>query len=181
MMLAMTPDQEAPGHPLSEVVQVQVVGSDDWEVWRALRLQALSEAPYAFSSTLAEWEGAPEARWRDRLSMPAGRCVVAALDGRPVGMASGVPGDEPATVELVSMYVAPEGRGRGVADALVRGVEEWALEVGADRLCLGVRATNDRARRMYERYGLVVTGERPRSTPDEPLELEMAKELGPIA
>jgi len=178
MMLAMTPDEEPPGHLPSDAVRLVVVTPEDWQAWRELRLRALAEAPYAFSSTLADWEAAPEARWRDRLAVADSRSFLALAGGRAVGMASGIPGDEQGTVELVSMYVAPEGRSLGVADALVHDVEAWALEVGAARLCLGVRATNDRARRVYERHGLVVTGERERDTPDEPLELEMSKELG---
>ena len=181
MMLAMAPDEEAPGRRPYAVVQLRVATPDDWVSWRELRLRALADAPYAFSSTLAEWETAPAERWRQRLDLADSLSVLALVDGRAVGMASGIPGAGPGTVELVSMYVAPESRSAGVADALVRAVEAWAVGSGATRLCLGVRATNDRARRVYERHGLVVTGERERSSEDEPLELEMCKELGPLA
>lgn len=48
---------------------------DDWPIWRELRLAALAEAPQAFGSRLADWqgEGDREERWRDRLSIP-GSC-----------------------------------------------------------------------------------------------------------
>jgi len=42
---------------------------------------------------LAEWQGAGDRaeRWRARLEIPDSHNVVAVLDGRPVGMVSGVP------------------------------------------------------------------------------------------
>src|SRR5579875_3297701 len=51
-------------------VVLAAVGPEDWRRWRALRLAALAEAPWAFSSTLAQWSGPgdTEARWKDRLA-----------------------------------------------------------------------------------------------------------------
>ncbi len=37
------------------VINDRMVGVEDWQLWRDLRLEALQEAPYAFGSTLAEW------------------------------------------------------------------------------------------------------------------------------
>jgi hypothetical protein len=39
------------------VIEVQLLGPDDWQLWRQLRLQALEKSAAAFSSTLAEWTG----------------------------------------------------------------------------------------------------------------------------
>ena len=118
-----------------------------------MRLAALAEAPYAFGSTLEEWSGVGdvEGRWRERLlSVPLN--LIADLDGRSVGMASGTaPVD--GEVELISMWVAPEGRGRGVGDALVDAIVRWARNQGAVRLVLGVRQANQHAATLYERHG----------------------------
>ena len=85
---------------------------DDWRLWRELRMEALREAPSAFGSTLADWQGAGdrEERWRERL-MTVSFNVAALKDGRPVGMVSGVQGE--LDVELISLWVAPYARGRG--------------------------------------------------------------------
>jgi ribosomal protein S18 acetylase RimI-like enzyme len=162
--------------PSSEV-ELRVVTPDDWELWRALRLEALAEAPYAFGSTLADWETAPPDRWQARLAVQGSHNLVATVSGRPSGMASGIPGDDPGAVELISMWVAPAARGLAVGDLLVGGVERWARDQGAQTLCLDVVASNDRARRVYERHGLTVTGEVERESPDDPLELRMCKPL----
>lgn len=157
--------------------ELRVLTPDEWESWRAIRLEALATAPYAFSSVHADWVDAPEERWRGRLAVPGSHNVVAFVDAAPVGMATGVPDRD--AVELISMYVAPDARGTGVAGALVQGIEDWARTRRAERLCLDVREGNGAARRLYERHGLVVVGEAERESPDDPLELRMCKQLEP--
>jgi ribosomal protein S18 acetylase RimI-like enzyme len=75
-------------------------------------------------------------------------------------MASGVPteGDDGAA-ELISMWVSPAARGRGVGDRLVRAVEEWARQAGAGLLRLAVTEGNDSAITLYRRCGFADTGE----------------------
>jgi ribosomal protein S18 acetylase RimI-like enzyme len=145
----------------STMIETRVLADDDWKVWRELRLAALTEAPYAFGSQLADWQGTGdrEQRWRDRLSLPGSYNVVAVLDGQPVGMASGVPTDQDGVVELISMYVAPAGRGRGVGDHLLHAVERWAQQVGAATLRLAVAEGNRNALALYQRNGFHDTGE----------------------
>lgn len=141
--------------------EVRVLSPDDWELWRELRLRALAEAPYAFSSTLADWQGDGDSadRWRGRLGISGSYNVVVALDGQPVGMASGVPGEVDAVVELISMWVAPEARGRGVGDELLQAIASWARGVGARELRLAVVADNPAAVGVYQRNGFHLTGE----------------------
>jgi ribosomal protein S18 acetylase RimI-like enzyme len=159
-------------------VELRVATPDDWETWRVIRLEALAEAPYAFGSRHADWERADEGRWRARLGLEGSHNVVAFAGRIPVGMATGVPGDDRAVAELISMYVAPEARGSGLAARLIDEVGRWAAGQGARTLCLDVRADNRPALHAYERQGFTVTGEVDRSTPDEPLELRMCKSLG---
>lgn len=52
------------------MLQLRVLAPEDWRLWRGLRLEALREAPYAFGSKLADWQGDGDTqeRWRDRLA-----------------------------------------------------------------------------------------------------------------
>ena len=61
------------------MVELWVVTPEAWRTWRELRLAALAEAPYAFTSRLADWqgEGDREDRWRERLEIPQGSFYVA--------------------------------------------------------------------------------------------------------
>ncbi|MEV6371493.1 GNAT family N-acetyltransferase [Micromonospora musae] len=143
------------------MIETLVLTEGDWKIWRELRLTALTEAPYAFGSQLADWQGDGdrEDRWRSRLAIAGSYNVVAILDGQPVGMASGVPTDRDGVVELISMYVAPVGRGRGVGDHLLHSVEQWARQVGAGTLRLAVVEGNENASALYRRNGFHDTGE----------------------
>lgn len=137
------------------MIEIQVLTPDDWKAWRALRLAALAEAPYAFGSTLAQWqgEGDREERWRDRLASPGSYNLIASIDGEPVGMGSGAPSEDEGTVELLSMWVAPAGRGKGVGDRLIEEIESWALAQGASRFALAVTDGNRAATGLYLRHG----------------------------
>ncbi|GAA3173570.1 MULTISPECIES: GNAT family N-acetyltransferase [Streptomyces] len=140
------------------MVQLRVLTTSDWPLWRAVRLAALSEAPHAFKAGLAEWHNGGEARWRERLAMPDAYCVVALLDGEAVGVAAGLPGDGGAC-ELRSVWVSPQARGRSVGNQLIAAVEGWARQRGATTLKLAVLPGNEPAAALYRRNGFVDTGE----------------------
>ncbi|MFE2182326.1 GNAT family N-acetyltransferase [Streptomyces sp. NPDC059455] len=146
------------------MVRLRVVTTDDWPLWRDVRRAALAEAPHAFKSRLADWHRGGEERWRARLEMPDAYHVVALLDGRAAGMASGMPGDgggdgDGRPPELRSVWVSPEARGHGVGGRLIAAVETWALRTGATALRLAVIPGNAPAIALYERHGFAATRE----------------------
>ncbi|MFI6828878.1 GNAT family N-acetyltransferase [Kribbella sp. NPDC050241] len=160
------------------MIELRDIGADDWKLWRDLRVAALTEAPYAFGSQLADWVDAPEERWRERLSAPGAYQVIASLDGTPVGMVGGFPGEETGTAELVSMWIAPTGRGRGVGDTLITTIAQWASGTGARVLKLSVADGNDPAHKLYLRNGFADTDELGDLMPDGVRrELVMRKQL----
>jgi ribosomal protein S18 acetylase RimI-like enzyme len=137
-------------------ISIRVLTSDEWPLFRELRLQALREAPYAFSSTLAQWQGGrdTEDRWRERLeNVPFN--AIAFFGGIPAGMVSGTKPNEHRGIELISMWVMPAARGTGVAGALVTSLIDWATERGAAEIWLDVAEANERAKAFYRRQGFV--------------------------
>lgn len=81
------------------------------------------------------------------------------------------------TVELISMWVAPFARGRGVGDALIQAIVPWAEKQHADRLVLSVRNDNARAIALYARHGFIDAGPDPTIAGGEPPERRMIKSL----
>jgi ribosomal protein S18 acetylase RimI-like enzyme len=163
------------------VIEVRALTPAGWQIWRELRLAALAGAPAAFRSRLADWQGADEERWRDRLAIPGSVNLVALLEGKPAGMASGVPGED-GIPELISMWVSPAGRGKGIGDRLVQAVAQWARLQGAAVLRLAVAEDNEQAATLYRRNGFTDTGELTGPLPDGiRMEKVMVKQFRPPA
>jgi ribosomal protein S18 acetylase RimI-like enzyme len=144
---------------LAKQLRVQRLGVDEWQLWRALRVEALTEAPEAFCATLAQWQGPGdvEERWRARLTtVPLN--LIAFLDGEPAGIVSATVLDERSVSELISLWVAPAGRGQGVGEALIAAVLAWARTQDAVGVGLGVREGNAAAIALYSRNGFVDEG-----------------------
>lgn len=141
------------------MITVRSIPVDDWRAWRELRLEALREAPASFGSTLAQWQGAgdTEERWRARLTdVPFN--LIAELESTPAGIASGTAPLPDGSVELISMWVAPFARGRGVGDALVAAVINWARTQHANRVLLCVYPHNANAIALYKRQNFSECG-----------------------
>ena len=146
----------------------------DEPVLRALRLEALTEAPDAFASTHARELARTPEDWRRWLS--PGVTLVLEHDGSARGLVAGMhDAGEPAVVSLLSMWVHPHLRGSGAADALVKEHLAWARHEGAKLVRLDVMATNDRARRFYERHGFRLTGRQTLREADGRIELGMER------
>jgi ribosomal protein S18 acetylase RimI-like enzyme len=124
---------------------------------RAIRLRALADAPDAFASTLADAEALDVERWEAQVeALPTFVWCEAGVD---LGMVRCAPyDDDPDAAYLISMWVAPEARGRGIGDALVAAVAAWARDRGLRRVFLDVGEQNRSARALYERAGFVSSG-----------------------
>jgi ribosomal-protein-alanine N-acetyltransferase len=79
--------------------------------------------------------------------------------------------------ELVSVAVDPAARGRGAASALMESTLRRLRRRGAARIGLVVKATNDKARAFYERYGFLKVRKAPRYYEDGADGWRMARSL----
>jgi GNAT superfamily N-acetyltransferase len=164
------------------MVMVRETVESDWPALRDIRLEALRDAPTAFGSTYEREVLRGEEHWRGR-SAGGGTFLGYLPEDRPsdpAGLIGGYQMD-PIIVELVSMYVRPRARGRGVGDALVATVIDWAGQKNATSVHLWVTETNFRARALYERCGFTPTGER-QPLPSDPSigEIAMARRLSGV-
>ena len=144
------------------------IGEEDWQRLRDVRLRALEQDPAAFLETHARAETFPEEHWRMRAAATDSQASFACeRDGRFDGLVACFVADDPATVFLVAMWVAPELRGSGAARLLVEAVLDWARGRSAERVCLSVEGDNERAACLYEKCGFVETFDPP-AFPYEP-------------
>jgi ribosomal protein S18 acetylase RimI-like enzyme len=189
---AILPDMSAASAPVPvTAADVRRLTVADAAVLHAARIEALTEAPYAFASTLERELRHTEQTWRDRLASDRSIYFGLVSGGRLAAMAAGlvpgffeeISGEQPPAHQawhLVSMWVSPELRGQGIADALIAAVCDAALARGGTAMELWVTGVNHRAEAFYRRAGFTPTGDRQLVFPDDPhnWELKMARPLG---
>jgi GNAT superfamily N-acetyltransferase len=152
-------------------VRRAVIG--DEAVLRELRVQALTDSPGAFSSTLERELARTTEDWR-RWMMP-GVTFLLEAEGEARGLVAGMrDANDAAVVHLMAMWVHPKYRGTGGADTLVESVKSWAGEVGAGEVRLNVVESNARAARCYEKAGFRSTGKKGVVEKTGDVEIEMS-------
>lgn len=88
------------------------------------------------------------------VARPVGTCVVARIDGKPVGCGAIKPmRGVPATAEVKRMYTVLEVRRLGVGRAVLRRLEEIAVELGYRHLQLETGTAQPEAIELYDREG----------------------------
>ena len=124
----------------------------------------LREEAAFFSSRYEDAVREPDATWEAWVADAAeGRAKVLFLaeeDDDLLGVVGGFRRRDPGEVQLVSLWVDPAVRGRGVAQRLIRAVAGWATSIGARRVFLFVQESNAQGRALYERAGFRPTGDR---------------------
>jgi GNAT superfamily N-acetyltransferase len=92
------------------------------------------------------------ADFRNHFGPPRGECLLARLDGAPVGVVMLKPYAE-GVCELNRMYVAPEGRGRGVGRLLCVTLLDRARALGYRAVRLDALNERVEAVPLYRRLG----------------------------
>jgi ribosomal protein S18 acetylase RimI-like enzyme len=144
---------------MGAMVVVREVTQEDWETLRDVRLAALREAPYAFGSSYAREAPFTEEQWRGRINDRSVTFFAYLPESaEPAGLAGVYVPD--GVADVVSMWVRPSARGRRVGEALIGATVDWAKARDHAALVLWVTESNTAARRLYDRCGFALTGER---------------------
>jgi GNAT superfamily N-acetyltransferase len=141
-------------------MEIRRFKNGDSDLLRDVRLRALRDAPFAFSSWLERELAHPPEFWEGRVEQSElgkdGAIFAAIEDERCLGMAGGYFAREKREVaNLWGMWVEPEARRRGLGRALVEQVADWARESGARGLLLDVTVCEEAepAVAFYRRLG----------------------------
>ena len=141
----------------------------DAEIFRAFRLHSLREAPQAFTNSFEEYSQqtveATARRFREQVASQVDFMLGAFEDGQLIGSV-GFYRESALKLRhkgyLVSMYVLPEYRSRGIARALlIEAIARARRLPDLKQLLLGVVVTQATAKRLYETLGFVVYGREP--------------------
>jgi ribosomal protein S18 acetylase RimI-like enzyme len=147
-----------------EAVTIRPIRPDEWPRWRETRLRMLRDDADYFSTRYDDMVREPDATWQQWVAEAAAgddKTLFVAEDGDDwLGVVGAFVRINSREVQLISMWVAPDARGRGVARDLIRAVAEWTLGRGSARVVLFVQEANTPARELYERAGFRPTGDR---------------------
>lgn len=120
------------------------------------------EAAY-FASRWEDVARQPDAYWEEWVRAAAEgatrRLFVAEEDGTWLGIVGAYLRIDRTETQLMSMWVDPGTRRRGIARRLIRAVAEWARERGCARVYLFVQESNAPGQRLYLEAGFRPTGE----------------------
>jgi len=139
--------------------QVEIVrlSADEGERLKRIRLKSLLQDPLAFGTTFREADEWPSEKWATQAASIA--TFLATVDGRDVGIVRGLRDPDDASIGwLISMWVAPEARGRNVGGRLIDAVVEWAKLEKLRLLQLDVGDHNVSAIALYARKGFLPNG-----------------------
>ncbi|WP_256212876.1 N-acetyltransferase [Arthrobacter sp. yr096] len=170
--------------------RVRRLHADDWQLLKNVRLEMLTDTPMAYVESLDAARRQTDTQWQERAVAMSGDGSMtlvadAGHDGsRFCGLMRVVlkhPQDpqKPVQAMLLSVYVAPERRGLGLADQLLdEACAAAAGQLGAGLMELGVHEDNTRALAFYRRHGFETTGaSRPYPQDTSKLELVMERSL----
>jgi [ribosomal protein S18]-alanine N-acetyltransferase len=126
---------------------------------RAMTLDDLPEIMELEHQLFAE-DAWSEQMYRDELVSRTRHYIVAEDAGRLAGWAGlAAAGGQS---DVLTIGVRPAMQGRGIGARLLTALLEEAVARGCAEIFLDVRADNDRARSLYERFGFVPVGVRKR-------------------
>ncbi|MEC7753462.1 MAG: GNAT family N-acetyltransferase [Bacteroidota bacterium] len=80
-------------------------------------------------------------------------CLVAYLNHQPVACGAFKAHSSPCTVEIKRMYVAEEHRGKGIAGLVLKGLEDWAHNLGFTSAILETGKRQHEAVALYTKNG----------------------------
>jgi GNAT superfamily N-acetyltransferase len=138
---------------------IRLLGTDDVDVFRQIRMEALHAEPAAFASSASDWEQMSEDAWRQRLLDDP---VFVAFEGEAPVAIMGLLRQRASKMvhraTIIMVYVRREIRGTGVAGALLDFVVGYARENGIRQLELTASAENSRAIQFYRKAGFFDAG-----------------------
>jgi len=149
---------------MTESMSVDLLRSDDWQRYRAIRLRSLEINPEAFGGSFEAESQWSESEWRTEMAKFV--ALVAVHDGADVAVMTVevLDGDHGTTCWIGGCWSDPVVRGKGAFRALFTYVDAHAAEFGWCKQGLGVWRDNDSAIAAYSALGFRFAGEPMEST-----------------
>lgn len=130
-----------------------------WLEYKKLRIESLEIEPYAFLGTVSEENSYEDNVWQERLNnsqLPDNNLMLfAQKDEHIVGMIGVLFSNNQKIkhiARIVSFYVTPAQRRKGISKALLESALEIIKDRGCTKVTLSVTTTQDAAIKLYESF-----------------------------
>jgi ribosomal protein S18 acetylase RimI-like enzyme len=141
----------------SFMLDIKLLGPDEWLTLRDIRLSALRDSPRSFLSTYDLEEAYDGTRWQAEFTR--GDWHVGVQAGEAIGLlgVTREPDTPPDQCYLEFLWVSPEYRRSNVATRMLTTVLDRLKKGGVRTAFLWVLDGNDAAVRLYKKIGFVST------------------------
>ncbi len=141
------------------MLRIDKISVDEAMRFKRIRLQSLQESPEAFGSTFEVANSWDDANWISQVENL--NTFIASFDGSDVGVArSVIDKDDSKTVWIISMWTAPQARGKKVGSKLIEAIIDWAKKQNVKIIKLDVVDSNRAAIGLYTKYGFLENGKK---------------------
>jgi RimJ/RimL family protein N-acetyltransferase len=142
------------------MISIRRLQLGEGELYKQMRLKALQEAPYAFSSTYKSAASRTEGSWNEQADGTAREsdraAFIAFCSDEPIGIAALYRHPEGSeSGEVLQVWVAPAFKGKRAAFDLLNAVFQWGAENGFREIVATITKENMGALKFYRKYGFV--------------------------
>jgi ribosomal protein S18 acetylase RimI-like enzyme len=128
-------------------------------LYKEIRLRALLDAPYAFSTTYESALKRSTESWEKQANDAAqgsDRALFFVINEKPVGLSALYRSSNNQQLgEIKQVWISPEYRGKGIADNLLLELINWGKANDYKLIEANVIKGNERAIRFYEKNGFM--------------------------
>lgn len=141
-----------------DTIYIRAFRKDEWEIFKAKRLQALADMPNVFLSTVAIASAQRDEFWQDLINGEETEIFGLFDQDKLIGI-TGVflnrrdPARKSASFGM--SYIDAEYRGRGLSKLLYQARIDWAKAKGFEKVVVGHREGNDISKAANQKFGFV--------------------------
>lgn len=136
---------------------IKKLSKDDWQIYKAIRIDALAKFPLNFGSTLEEEIARQDDEWMNLL---VSNIIFGVFDANKLvgccGFAIFPNKKMQHKASIWGMYLKPEYAGTGLADKLLKTVINHARENHIKKIQLACADYNQRAISFYQKHGFKI-------------------------
>lgn len=153
---------------MNQQFSIQQLTKDDWEILRAIRLEALSREPQSFGSDYKKEYLYDKFHWHQFIGNEEDRVIFVIKHGLEIiGLTGATRSQEhPDEARLIASYLRKEYRGLGLSKMLYEARLDWAMHRKFSALVVSHRESNLASKMANQKFNFEYVYRREKVWPD---------------